>query len=693
MKSDASTFKIRSERNRCALVSCRDVLPASDNSYFVNSALTIRSHRAHRLHALRFSSVETTPYALAISLLALFLLTFPTLAVGPFQQIEAPIIGVYKSAMAWGDYDSDGDQDLAISGYDGTNRIARIYRNDNGDFLDSGLTITPVVDGSLAWGDYDNDGDLDLALAGLSDAGQECSIYSNAGNVVFIDLQAGLVGLSQASLAWGDFDGDGDLDLAAAGNIATGGVAIVYRNLGNSQFADIGAGLVGATSAALVWADIDNDNDLDLTVSGGDMGDPTTTVYSNQAGVAFQVVASTLLGVRNGSLNAGDYDNDGDLDLCLSGFSSCPRFVSRIYSNEAGALIDVGTDLASLASLGLSSVAWGDYDGDDDLDLALSGVTGGSFYPVTTIYNHDANSGVFSSTGPGLQGAYDGSIAWVDYDSDTDLDVALSGYSTAGPIFTIYSNSTSAAQESSAASPTIETESLDTLEFSSATYTVDESMPSAEILVTRRGSLSGPLSVSLTTGNGSATAGIDFVAPDELLIPHGVAGKAFVITLIDDDHFEHEETAQLRLGDILGDAQLGSLNNAVLTIVDEDLDGDGQPDDWERASFNSVLHNGERDFDGDGMRDKHEYIAGTDPTNALSVLSLWLECRGTQSDQIAIYWPSVLNRTYNLYGATNLHGDMFEPVSTGLPAVPPMNVYTTTIDQSQFYFYRVGVEN
>ena len=251
MRAREATFKMRFEQGGCNLAPSNDGQSPDGIRHFVNSTAT---KRALRESELLFTSIGATPYGLAMTLLALLSLPSPSPAVGPFQQIDAPIIGVYKSAMAWGDYDDDGDQDLAISGYDGTNRIARIYRNDSGAFIDSGLTITPVVDGSLAWGDYDDDGDLDLALAGLSDSGRECSIYSNAGNTVFTDLQAGLVGVSDASLAWGDFDGDGDLDLAAAGNIATGGVAIVYRNLGNSQFADIGAGLVGVRNASLVWA-------------------------------------------------------------------------------------------------------------------------------------------------------------------------------------------------------------------------------------------------------------------------------------------------------------------------------------------------------------------------------------------------------------------------------------------------------
>ncbi len=64
------------------------------------------------------------------------------------------------------------------------------------------------------------------------------------------------------SAAWGDFDGDGDLDFVMAG----GGVTRVYRNNGDQTFTDIAAGLPVSTSAA--WCDYDSDGDLEILLNG-----------------------------------------------------------------------------------------------------------------------------------------------------------------------------------------------------------------------------------------------------------------------------------------------------------------------------------------------------------------------------------------------------------------------------------------
>ena len=83
--------------------------------------------------------------------------------------------------MAWGDYDNDGDLDILLTGDHGSGgRVAKVYRNDGGGtFTDIGAGLTGVYDSSVAWGDYDNDGDLDILLTGYSGSGKVAKVYRN----------------------------------------------------------------------------------------------------------------------------------------------------------------------------------------------------------------------------------------------------------------------------------------------------------------------------------------------------------------------------------------------------------------------------------------------------------------------------------------------------------------------------------
>ncbi|MHC4212528.1 MAG: FG-GAP-like repeat-containing protein [Planctomycetota bacterium] len=351
-----------------------------------------------------------------------------------FTDIEAGFWGLTGSP-AWGDYDNDGDLDLAICGtwHDGTwMEMAKIYRNDGGTFTDISAPLQGVK-GTLAWADYDNDGDLDLALTGYMGGGHWLiHVYRNDNHDQFV-LAANLDEAEGHSISWGDYDNDGDIDLAVSGSWwhrVYQPFTIIYRNDGGNIFTDSGANVVDAQSSTLAWGDYDNDGDLDLALVGESTSGYVGTIYRNDDGEL--VDASAGIEAIAGSLAWSDYDNDGDLDLGISGTNGTGD-VTKLYRNDGESGF---TDIGAFSTVLSGGLSWADYDSDGDSDLIIAG-TNGVTHSVK-IYRNDGG-GVFVEEDDYLP-EVSGNISWGDFDNDDDLDFAILGESAEGRISRIYRN-------------------------------------------------------------------------------------------------------------------------------------------------------------------------------------------------------------------------------------------------------------
>ena len=150
------------------------------------------------------------------------------------------LTGVNLSSVAWGDYDNDADLDILLTGNTGHGKISKIYRNDSGNFTDIGAGLAGVTRGSVAWGDYDNDADSDILLTGRDEDDNPISkIYRNDSGS-FNDIGANLTGVEESSVAWGDYDNDGDLDILLTGYSGGGIKTKVYRN-DDGNFTNMGS--------------------------------------------------------------------------------------------------------------------------------------------------------------------------------------------------------------------------------------------------------------------------------------------------------------------------------------------------------------------------------------------------------------------------------------------------------------------
>lgn len=296
--------------------------------------------------------------------------------------------------------------------------------------------------GAAAWGDYDNDGDLDAVINGIGNGEVPVSLLLQNNDGKLEQVPSGLPGVESSSLAWGDFDRDGDLDLLVTGQTGFSAgqvqsISRVYVNEGGA-FSDLGAGLPGVYRGAGEWADFDNDGDLDILITGYSAGDqPITRLFRNNlcAGGAcsqqpdpfFSEVDAGLPGLGDSSAAWGDVDLDGDLDLVLIG------------KDAPGA--DGSPHAYLFRNNSVKFSARPPYDDDDESDLMVGVIINNNFISGAVWGGSDDGRGqdgceddspLFTELPANLPALWEGSASWADVDGDGDLDLLLAGNTAPG---------------------------------------------------------------------------------------------------------------------------------------------------------------------------------------------------------------------------------------------------------------------
>jgi hypothetical protein len=404
-----------------------------------------------------------------------------------FQE-EAGERGIQATGLVGGsvmeDFDGDGDADIMASSYglDGGRDQLRYFRNEGqGRFTDrtAEAGLLGLVGGiNLAQADYDNDGDVDVLVARggwvLSDLGQQPpSLLRNDGHGRFVDRTeaAGLLFQHPVhAAAWGDYDNDGWLDLflgLESSNVPGYDIPLfhafkatplraskLFRNNRNGTFTDVarpaGLDLVAYVKGAS-WGDYDNDGRLDLALT---QSYGPALLYRNAGRDArgrWRFEEPQGLEPRRGLVTwFWDYDNDGWLDLFVSGYATdgdawaaaqvaasylgkpVTTETARLFHNVRGRLEDV-TDEARLGRILFGTGGnFGDFDGDgwDDVYVA----TGAADYRALMPNRMFRNAGgqrfqdVTTAAGVGhLQKGGAVSVGDVDGDGDVDLYVVVGG--------------------------------------------------------------------------------------------------------------------------------------------------------------------------------------------------------------------------------------------------------------------------
>jgi len=300
--------------------------------------------------------------------------------------------------------------------------------------VSAGLNTDGYTFGDPIWGDFNGDGNLDLFVDNHYNRGSY--FYQNNGTGTFTDI-LDTSGLRHAGdrhgSAWVDFNNDGELDLSITKG-AKGGQILgtkqdeLYQNLGGGQFTNV-AVAAGVTDTwgkgrGVAWGDYNNDGYPDLLL--GNLKTDLFLLKNNGDGTFSDVTVAAGLGsLQFTECVFADYNNDGFPDIfCTVSESNNSSNDMLLKNNGDGTFSDVTSQAGILPLNNGRAICFGDYDNDGDLDLFIS--RGGDEFPVKqTLYRNNGDGTFTDVTDQAGLGslANNRAAAWGDFNNDGFLDL------------------------------------------------------------------------------------------------------------------------------------------------------------------------------------------------------------------------------------------------------------------------------
>jgi uncharacterized repeat protein (TIGR01451 family) len=328
--------------------------------------------------------------------------------------------GIMPDALAAADFNHDGNLDLAVANY-GSNNVGVLLGNGHGGFATAATFGTGGVNPGahyLALGDFNGDGNTDIAVDSSS---QTIGILLGNGGGGFAAAETFVPGVYQIdALAAADFNGDGKTDLAVAGAFSGGESLGVFLATGNGGFGAVNP-VTGSWACALVVGDFNGDGKADVAAADGGLGDAEVLLGNGSGG--FTAMGFSCGGGAPSAICVGDFNGDGQSDLA----------VALPGGNLVGVLLGEGNgSFAAIAGYetnglgGALSVATGDFNGD-----GRSGVATADDAEDLSVFLPNSLGQLGTPTVYPTGGSYPMGLAASDFNGDGNTDLAVGNASSA----------------------------------------------------------------------------------------------------------------------------------------------------------------------------------------------------------------------------------------------------------------------
>ena len=289
---------------------------------------------------------------------------------GTFTAAPSPPTDL-PGAIAVGDFNGDGIPDLAVAPVADEADSEVLLGNGDGTFTiaggSTGFGSDALTSNAIAVGDFNGDGKLDLVETCASRDDQPCDLlliqFGNGDGTFTLSCELSLSFEGSQSMAVGDFNGDGQPDVAVINSLANG--VNVFLNKGGCPSAVSAIPATGDGPTSIAAADFNGDGKLDLAVANS--GSNNVTILLGNGDGTFTAAASPATGMAPNSLAVGDFNGDGVPDLAVANAGSSN--VTILLGNGDGTL---KAATSPTADTGSTSVTAADFNGDGREDLVVA---------------------------------------------------------------------------------------------------------------------------------------------------------------------------------------------------------------------------------------------------------------------------------------------------------------------------------